>query len=314
MDTAKVVQASPGNYLAVYATGNVIKLARSTNLVNWLYLTDLDTSATQPYIAQGPNGSYILADEKYDTNGAASGSTHLYFTQYRNLSALIAGKADWFAIPPSSLSLHGDRFFSMCNEGTPDIHGISLAGQRGFVAVNFGFHYNSHCGAPGPDREAYGTFQITGIASSAGQAAASWSASEDASRDNAAASIGDTGSRGGRDDIIWHNWRFSLQEAQCGLQIMAGCAAHDAAYGFTSWRYFLYDYSNRQAYPVTIPASVETVNGEVATCHGNPKMTAMNNPDGRPVLVVTGFIFGPPGGCVPSGTKAGEFLYVVPAN
>ncbi len=81
-----------------------------------------------------------------------------------------------------------------------------------------------------------------------------------------------------------------------------------------SWRYVLYDYSNRQAYPVTLPASVEAVIGAFARCHGNAKMAAMNNRDGTPVLVVTGFIFGPPGGCVPSGTIGGEFLYVVPAS
>jgi hypothetical protein len=77
MDTAKVIQASPGKYLAVYTTGNVIKIATSTDLVNWLHVTDLDRSATQPYIAEEPNGSYIVADEKYDTNGVTSGSSHL---------------------------------------------------------------------------------------------------------------------------------------------------------------------------------------------------------------------------------------------
>jgi hypothetical protein len=314
MDTAKVIQTSPGNYVALYGTGNVIKLATSTDLVKWLYVADLDTSATQPYIAQGAGGSYILADEKYDSNGATSGPSHLYFKHYSNLSALLAGNWDWFAIPPSNPSLLGDRFYSLCNEGTPDIRGMSPVGQRGFVIAKFGFHYNSHCGAHGPDREAYGTFQVTSIDSATGHATASWSTTKDTPRDKAVASIGYTGSRGGRDDITWRNWRFSIQEAQCGSQITADCAVGNTAYDYPSWRYVLYDYSNQQAYPVTIPASVETVNGAIAKCHGNPKMTAVNNPDGTPVLVVTGFIFGPTGGCVPSGTVGGEFLYVVPAS
>ena len=312
MDTAKVIQTNPGNYLAVYATGNVIKLATSTDLVNWRYVTDVDTAATQPYIAQGPSGSYMVADEKYDTNGVTSGSSHLYFIHYPKLSALLAGQSDWIAIPPLNRSFGGDRFYSLCNEGTPDIHGIDPVGQRGFVVVDFGFHYNSHCGAPGPDREGYGAFQVTSLASSTSQATARWSATRDTARDDAVADLGYTGSRGGRDDITWHNWRFSIQEAQCGSQITAGCAAGDAAYPYTRWRYILYDYSDQRAYPVAVPASVETVNGAAAKCHGNPKMDALNNPDGRPVLVVTGFIFGPPGGCVPSGTIAGEFLYIVP--
>jgi hypothetical protein len=314
MDTAKVIQASPGNYLAVYATGAMIKLATSTDLVNWHYATDLDTSATQPYIAREANGSYIVADEKYDTNGAASGSSHLYFIHYINLSALLAGKWDWFAVPPSNRSMRGDRFYSLCNEGTPDINGISPIGKRGFVVVSFGFHYNSHCGAAGPDREAYGTFQVTTIASSTGQATARWSTTKDTARDDAVDGIGYTGSHGGRDDLTWHNWRFSIQEAQCGSQIRSVCAAGNTAYDYTSWRYVLYDYSNQKAYPVAVPASVEKLNGAIAMCHGNPKMAVMNNPQGTPVLVVTGFIFGPPGGCVPAGTIAGEFLYLVTAR
>jgi hypothetical protein len=211
-------------------------------------------------------------------------------------------------------SLGGDRFYSHCNEGTPDIHGINPVGQRGFVVVNFGFHYNSHCGARGPDREGYGAFQVTSLASSTRQVTASWFTTKDTARDDAVAKIGYTGSRGGRDDVIWHNWRFSIQEAQCGSQITADCPVGRPAYGYMNWRYVLYDYSNRRAYPVAVPRGLETVDGAVAMCHGNPKITALNNPHGRPVLIVTGFIFGPPGGCVPSGTIAGEFLSIVPTS
>src|SRR5258707_12538767 len=112
----------------------------------------------------------MLADEKYDTNGVASGSSHLYFIHYSNLSAFLAGNSGWFAIPPSDQSRRGDRFYSLSSEGTPDIHGISSVGQRGFVVVNFGFPYNSHGGAPGPDPEGHGTFQVTSIESSADRA------------------------------------------------------------------------------------------------------------------------------------------------
>lgn len=310
MDTAKVIQTSPGNYLAVYATGNVIKLATSTDLLNWHYVNDLDTPATQPYIAQGPNSSFMLADEQFDQIQATSGPSHVNFMHYSSLSSLLAGQSDWFALPPPILTLNGPRFFSLCNEGTPDIHGIS---QNGLV-INFGFHYNSNCGTAGPDREAYGTFTVTSIDSSTGQATATWSATKDTVRDNAAATIGYTGSRGGRDDITWHGWRFSIQEAQCGSLITTDCTVGNTNYDYTSWRYILYDYSNHQAYPATIPPSVETVNGSVARCHGNPKITALNDPGGTAILVITGFIFGPGGGCVPSGTIGGEFLYTVSAS
>src|SRR5688572_33370236 len=54
MDTAKIVADPAGGFLAVYHTfiggTGVVKLARSTDLLNWTYHRDLRSGAHQPTI------------------------------------------------------------------------------------------------------------------------------------------------------------------------------------------------------------------------------------------------------------------------
>ena len=45
-----------------------------------------------------------------------------------------------------------------------------------------------------------------------------------------------------------------------------------------------------------------------AQCHGNPKITALANPSGQPVLLITAFIFGE---CGDTYNEGGEVLYQV---
>jgi len=157
MDTAKVIQVAADSYLAVYTTKSVVKLASSTNLVNWHYIVDLDPNASQPYLAEGPNGTFVLADEELDLAGQSP--SHLGFLRYASLAALRRASRDNFYDPPHFLATLGHRFFSPCNEGTPDIHGITATGT-----VSFGFHYYSGSLSDclqqtGVDREAYGTLR-----------------------------------------------------------------------------------------------------------------------------------------------------------
>ncbi len=289
MDTVKVLQTGPGSYLGVYHTGDVVKLATSTDLVNWHYVTDLDTPATQPYIAREPDGSYLLADEHSGLIGS-----YVNFVHFSSPSSLMAGTSDWNTNPPLNPLLYGPRFFSSCNEGTPDIHGISNGGST----VDFGFHYNSDCSS-GLDREAFGRFSITSIDYSTGQATATWSATKDTVRDNAVNAIGYPGKHGGRDDITWHGNRFSLQEAQ-----NSNANLND----YTTWRFVLYDYTSHLAYPANITSSVKS------PCHGNPKVTVLTDPNGNSVILVTAFIFGGSQGCVVPGESGGELVYTVPAH
>jgi hypothetical protein len=288
MDTAKVIQTGPGAYLAVY-TGNGkfdVKLATSANLRVWHYVTTLDPSASQPDIAQAGNGSFVLADEQQDSPG--SQTSHLHFMHYPKVQALQNAQPDKTLNPMPHFG--GNKFFSSCNEGTPDIHGLSFDG----LSFGFGFHYHSACWPfAGPDRQAFGA--VTNFGSP--------TATQDTVRDNAVTAVnngidaaGFPGAHGGRDDITWHGWRFSIQEAQMNNSLDA----------FDNWRYVLYDYSNHQAYLVKLTPAI------TATCYGNPRITLLNDPNGNPIILLTGFIFGgtPPAGC--THTQGGEFLYTMP--
>jgi hypothetical protein len=276
MDTLKVIPYN-GSYIGVYHTkvngSFVVKLATSTDLMYWAYQTDLDQNASQPYLAAAANRSFVLADEANDAIGS-----HLRFLHYPDLSSLYQGSSD----TGSDIG----RSLSGCNEGTPDIHWMNSSG----TSIDFGFHYNSNCS--GLDREAFGTLTDLGPTPSVTK-------TEDTVRDVAVSAIGYPGKHGGREDIVWRGYRFSLQEAQDSTNITDN----------STWRFVLYDYSNDTAYPAPITNSVSSA------CHGNPGIIQLNDPDGQSVLVITAWIFpgSPPQGCAING-EDGELLYTVPAD
>jgi hypothetical protein len=285
MDTAKIIQAG-GTYYAVYSPGSQsVVLASSPTLYGtWTPLVTLDdNNASQPYLAQMSDGSFVLADE-YVTDIVSDSAVN--FKHYASLSTLSAGQSDYSY--QTSLSLSG------CHEGTPDIHSTDLA------SIQVGFHYNSSCLGSQLDREAFGT--LTGFTSPT--SVPSWTATSDTVRDaalnNAATPwtnpSGYPGKHGGRDDLLWRGNRYSLGEAQNSAETSL----------YTNWRWTLYDYSNDTAYPVVprIPSS----------CVANPKVSQVTDTtDGSPVLVVTSFIFGGSAGCA-AANEGGEFMEVVPAQ
>ena len=301
MDTAKVLQVGPSSYIAVYTVNYEVMLGVSTDLANWTFDTVLDPGASQPYIAEAANGSFVVADEKLDTASDPKGKSHLYFLHYANLTDLEGASPD---LPP--FTPPGLRFFSTCNEGTPDLFNLSPDG----LTMTVGFHANVSC-TIGLDREAFGTLKDFD----------SMTASQDSTRDGAESTIGYDGKHGGRDDIVWHGFRFSIQEAQCSDYITPApgeCLSgnfNNNISDFSNWRYVLYDYTNQTAYPLPISTALGTVSaiGPASYCHGNPKISQVNDPSGNPALVVTGFMFSPP--CARSaGIAGGEFMYWVPGS
>jgi hypothetical protein len=285
LDTAQFIQIGRSSYLAVYTSNNGINLATSADLVNWTHKANLDASASQPYLTQESNGTFLLADEKFDIPNATEGMSHLYFLHYASLADLYNGQWDGIYF------LRSLRFFSSCNEGTPNIDPVTTSST-----ISFRFHWNANCSV-GHDQEAYGTLSnFPGTGSTQPTA----TATEDTTRDSVVGAAGYPGKHGGRDDIVWHGFPFSIQEAQIDKNFSL----------FTNWRYVLYDYTSHKAYPVTTarlpitPAS--------ALCHGNPKFTPLVDPNGSPVLLVTGYVFGASTGCVTSGGR--EMVYTVPAT
>ena len=285
MDTAKIIRGGPNSYLAVYTAGSTVDLASSIDLIHWTFVTNLDPVASQPYLFEEANGSFLLADERWD-NAGDSGSSHVAILHYPNLPALESEQPDWLREPPLNQLLSGDRFFSHCNEGTPNIYNTSLDGST----IYFRFHWLADCGS-GLDREAYGTLSVPGP----------WTVSEDTTRDMAVTNAGYPGKHGERDDITWHGWQFSLQEVQQDSNLG----------GYANWRFVLYDYADHQVFAAPVTSSVKSA------CHGNPRITLLTDPGGALDLLITGYIFGPnsaDNGCVASGEESGPFAYTVPVT
>jgi hypothetical protein len=73
MDTAKIIANPSGGYLSVYHTGNTMRLASSTDLLNWTFRRVLDSQATQPTIQALPTGGFLTAAE-YNNQAAPAAS------------------------------------------------------------------------------------------------------------------------------------------------------------------------------------------------------------------------------------------------
>jgi hypothetical protein len=135
MDTAKVVQESAGNYLAVYHTllgdGRFhAALATSTDLMNWTFAHDFGAGSSQPTITPTAGGGYVMAWEQDPNN-------HLAVRFYANRAALLAGGA--------ARSLDAPRPLSTCAEGTPNVYSVSLNPDIDHSTIDIGGHYYANC-------------------------------------------------------------------------------------------------------------------------------------------------------------------------
>ena len=204
----KVVPNPQGGYLGVYGGGSpvVIKLARSSDLLNWTYLGDLadglNATIHRVDLPGDPthDQSFVLAYQK-----AAS----LAFLLYPDVNALLGGAF--------SRSFAAPRTLSTCAEGTPNIAGASVDGN-GKLVLNAAFHYSRDCSTL---RQAKGTLVDF----------SSWSTQADTTVNSLFESA--TPVVGGpvrdRDSESFRGSLFNLHEAQLTL--------NDAS----SWRPWLYD-------------------------------------------------------------------------
>lgn len=284
MDSAKVIQAdSDSAYYAVYSPrSKSVVLAYAPNLYSaWTPLVTLDgDNASQPYLKEQSDHSFVLADEfvygsapgKYGTSpGDSSG---IEVRHYASLATLRDG--EWDNAYLIHVSLSG------CHEGTPDIHSIDPAN------IQIGFHYNSGCLTDQLDQEAFGT--LTGF--DVPNSTPDWMPTADTAKDSGLNKAGYPGKHGARDDFAWHGHRYSLTEAQ-------NTSETDI---YQNWRLALYDYSDRTAHPIELKIP--------PTCAAVPRVTqATDNVDGKPVLVITSFVYGE---CSPG--DAGEMMHILPAQ
>jgi hypothetical protein len=256
LDTLKVLANPQGGYLGVYHGRQqgvfVVKLARSTDLVTWVHVADLDVHASQPTLAATPRRGFVLAVEKDSgCGGTGPGGNCLGFRHYPSLGALLAGSADRIFQAPRSLS--------RCAEGTPSISSVRMGRDIGRSTVRIGFHYFRGCDV---DRQAIGVLRDF----------SSWSARVDAGSNGLLEAFGPAGNIGDRDQARLAGGRFSLHELQF--------RRHE----FGSWRVFLFDRTAGR----TIRLRIRTNAG--STAFANPTFTVLRSPRGRPALLVTLFL------------------------
>ncbi|GAB3831136.1 hypothetical protein [Kribbella italica] len=225
MDTVKIIQDTTGGYLAVShhlaPDGHFrVNLATSTDLLNWHWERELAGSntgpASQPTIAQAPNGGFVLAWEQEKPGG---GDNHLAFRYYANRADLLAGRV--------GRSFDAPRRLSSCAEGTPNIYKITLSPDIDHSTIDLGGHFWWNCDR---DRQQRGT--LTNFNS--------WSTAAQPNVDNALLHWGVGGNIGDRDQVAFRDFGFGLIEGQ----FTKG--------DFGSWRTFVYDYQTGNADQTTI--------------------------------------------------------------
>lgn len=212
MDTAKIIQDSAGDYLAVYHTllddGRFhAALATSSDLMKWTFIHDFGAGSSQPTIAQVSGGGYVMAWEQDPSN-------HIAVRYYANRRDLFAGHA--------ARSIDTTRTLSSCAEGTPNIYSVRLHPDIDHSVIDIGAHYYANCDA---DRQMRG--RLTDFSS--------WSATAQPDVDDAVLSYGVEGNIGDRDAVRFRGHQFGMIEGQ----YVNG--------DFGSWRSFLYDYGTGTA-------------------------------------------------------------------
>jgi Bacterial Ig domain len=259
MDTAKIVPApSGGSYLAVYhhLIGGAfnVRLATSTDLLNWHYLATLEDDASQPTIAELSDGGFLVAYEKTGRGAACGGSgSCLAFQHYPSKNALLAGAED--------RSVTVNRTLSSCNEGTPNIYATTLNPDLDHSIINVGFHYFRGCDV---DRQAIGT--LTNFSS--------WKTTADANLNTLFTNLGTIGGNvGDRDALLYQGRPYTLVEGQGRKN------------DFGTWRPYLFD---RTANSLT-RLQLHTDAGSAS--FGNATYTQLTLPGGRRGFVSTQFIF-----------------------
>jgi hypothetical protein len=256
LDTLKVLRAPKGGYLGVYHGQRegvfVVQLVRSTNLVTWVHVADLDVHASQPTLAATPDGGFLLADEKDSgCTGTGPRGNCLGFRHYSSTSALFAGAADRTFQAPRSLS--------RCAEGTPSIDSVQMRPNLRHSTIEVGFHYFRDCHV---DRQAKGVLRNF----------SSWSESVDRRTNRVLEAVKPGGNIGDRDYARLRGGRFGVYEVQFRRK------------DFGSWRVFLFDGIAGRA------SELQVKTRHRSTAFANPTFTVVRSPRGRPALLVTLFL------------------------
>jgi len=269
LDAIKIMQNPTGpGYLGVYhhlmGSQFEVRLAVSTNLLDWKFVRTLEPNGSQPTLAfHASSGGYVLAHEQWSAPGS-TGASQLRFRYYSSYANLLAGTVARSYLAPIS------GFHSTALEGTPNIMAMSADGN----VISVGFHYYSDQGV---DRNATGTLNnlLTGTTAWTSQVATGWN--------KALTTRGVTANIGDRDLGSLFGANYLWQEGQ----YVVG--------DFGTWRGWFYDFSRATSYALfpKTPKSSRSL--------GNGTFGLLTAPNGKPILAATYFIFGEQAGAGEAG-------------
>ncbi|KAJ6493268.1 hypothetical protein C8R45DRAFT_184913 [Mycena sanguinolenta] len=272
MDTAKIIQAPEGDYLAVYHTlldadhQFHSSVATSKDLRTFTWAAGFGAGTSQPTIfaVDGGSAGYVVAWEQEPTN-------HIAVRYFPDRHHLLEGNATRAFNAPQTLS--------RCAEGTPSIHSIELRPDIDHNVIHIGGHYFRDCRV---DRQQRGT--LTNFTT--------WVTEPQPELDAALEAWGVAGNIGGRDPLL----AFSAKEDESRFQLMEG----QSTFGdFGSWRVYLHDSSTSTA----VRVDIGTAKG--STAFANPSISRIISPQGREAIVVGLFI--PSEGAAEG--EAGQLIY-----
>jgi hypothetical protein len=271
LDTTKIIENPEGGYLGIYhsSVSEVlqVRLANSTDLLNWIFIKTLEQNAAQPTISRAPNDAYIVAFEKWNSSGA-----HLRFHYYSNLSTLLNAYSSPDATFDAPITL-GNNY-----EGTPNVYSITV--KAPILNACIGFHYYNGS----VDNVALGHLTIP-LDDPKNISRWTWNAWRQVEYNqklreewNVKGNIGD------RDYGQIFGRNFTLQEGNL----------EPNPTNYSEYRIFLYDHLTKSFTKLNIT----TLQG--STSFGNPTFTFLKSPNGKDaIVVVTYFLFG-------QGAKTGE--------
>jgi hypothetical protein len=305
LDGLKVIEAD-GRYLGVHHSWVPthsrfeVSVATSDDLLQWSHAATLDSDAAQPTIAALPGGGYVVAYElgrpallspsrevdqllapAAPVQRLGRATVRLRFRRYPSREALLAGRHDREFTAPLTLSPTA--------EGTPSIVSADSSGGAAGLRIEVGLHYFAdENGDSYPDVDRQATGVLTGFLRWEATAAAQLNAAFlGLQRFHTGFSKPPAGHIGDRDHVTVDGARLDVHEAQYRRN------------DFLTWRPFLVD----PPAPAPEPLEVRTHAGSRA--FGNPTVTALTSPAGKPALFVSLFVFSE--GAAPS--ESGPLLY-----
>ena len=252
-------------------------LGCSSDLANWSQMGQIHSPASQPDLRILPDGSVLYAEE-YNT-GRPVVRIHYYGNALgkTGLDQLIANPA----VTPTKTFTAPQTTFAT-TDGTPEFGRITYTGSILSATIEVTHHFYDQLTSP--RRDLQGVATLTN--------GKTWANSRDTTINNTITVAGGTGKIGDREVFKVGSTVYEVVEAQIG----------SAGNYYDTWRLFLVNKTTNTA------QQLNPVLTGGAKSLGNPALTFVTLPNGKPALVFTYFIFSTNNGTTPPGGH----IYVYP--